>query len=185
MTDFNKYNPYPNKFVIRCPKCHRRAIFQFPFSGPYFSESNATQIASSHPGSQIKECWQNKIKNQTYVVEYHPSLFPWQPKSNTFSFDLYWGVCSCLTCKSRFKHFLSWPEDAYYICTIRDELLWAWTAEHVETLIAYIADKQRDILQYKYPLFLRHLPKKILLAKNRDLVLKKLKKLLAEDKNVG
>jgi len=174
MTDINKYNPYPEVCSIRCPNCRKEATFGFPFvfiSGP--ERSREQRIAQYALPGHIMEAW----GGWTVLINF-PDLFPWKaPEHRTYRRgDI--GGYSCIHCGSRGKHPLDWPQDAYYVCEVRGHTLWAWTRDYAETLRSYIGSKDRK----KYPgylLFLRHIPKVFLLAKNRDTVLKQLDRMLS------
>jgi len=171
MTDFNKYNPYPGRFSIRCPRCGGEATFDFPFE-------------LLNEWSEELESWRVDTTVEIlrwggwFVVAKHPDLFPWKEPSGGYRRSDQ-GVCYCQNCSTRFEHLLEWPSDAYFYCEVKGKLLWAWSREHVKVLKSFIQSKNRKIEDYPgYGLFLHHIPKHFMLAKNRDLVVKKLEKLL-------
>lgn len=171
MTDFNKYNPYPEVCSIRCPKCQAEATFRVPFTLLHGYEDELKE-AQRDPSIQI-ERW-----GGWYVIVHFPRLFPWKrPASYYQRSDI--GFCICPSCGFQDKHELSWPDDAYFVCEVKGQLLWAWTRGHVQALKAFVASKDRKLGDYPgYGLYLHHIPKVFLLAKNREAVVRKLHKLL-------
>lgn len=83
------------------------------------------------------------------------------------------GICS--GCGRRCgSEELSWPEDAFYQISVRGVCLWALDRAQLVLIREYIARKATRGQGF------HKLPKTIVSAKNRDLVLKKIDELLAD-----
>lgn len=173
MTDPNKYNPYPLVHSIRCPKCSGPAIFHLPFRFLHPYETEILTHAQADPNVVI-ERW-----GDWHVVVYFPNIYPWKaPATGGYKHDD-WGSCHCPTCGYKRKHQRRWPNDAYFVCEVEGEQLWAWTREHVIALKYFIASKDRNLRNYPgFELFLHHIPTVFLRAKNRNTVVRKLQHLL-------
>lgn len=174
MTRLYEWNPSPDEMSIRCPACDSEAIFKFAFK----------PMIGLITGPGMERLPQNPnayVTNEggfTALVNY-PDLVPWEPTDRSIGYHVnQWGVCTCPTCGYRKKHELRWPEEAYFVCEVKGEQLWAWDRKYVQILIDYIASKERKPKQHGSMLFLLHIPTTFLLAKNRDEVLKKLRRLL-------
>lgn len=89
------------------------------------------------------------------------------------------GVVECINGHFLLTHVLSWPDDAYYRWEIRGVTLWAWSRDHACRLLEFIKAADRNPHHYpRYHRSLRKLPRTVLLAKNRDLVIRKMSRLL-------
>jgi hypothetical protein len=89
------------------------------------------------------------------------------------------GVSTCDTCGNSNEHVLSWPEDAYYGVEVDSKILWAWTRDAAIALKEFIASDNREPRDYGgHDRFLRHIPKEFLLAKHRDIAVRRLQRLL-------
>jgi len=108
-----------------------------------------------------------KRHSGTYTVNSHYLI----KEKDKFLSDL-----SCLSCGLNKRVMLSWPEDAYWHCTIKGQVLWAWSRQDVSTILNYLESGERTTLSFK----LLHLPKHFKLAKNRNASVKALKQLLNE-----
>ena len=189
VTDFNKYNPYPYIATIRCPSCDGRAEFRKAFAlvqqrhwsyweprlwacGRATSWDRDEQWAPGDPAP----AWRGWI-----IIEQDPALFRWkQPPSGYHDDDR--GVVSCARCVGRRRHTLRWPADAHYRFELPEGVLWAWSREGAEALIAYIDSTDRRPGEHgrgQY-LFLRHIPTVFLRAKNRARVVRRLRRTLDE-----
>jgi hypothetical protein len=134
-----------------------------------------TKLAKTYPEAHL-ENWRG-----SYVLVHFPTIFPWTPPTGGQHYEpeKERGVCSCPKCGYKKKHRLSWPEDAYYVSDFKGHALWAWTREHAVVLKSFVESKDRNPRNYPgYLLFLLHIPEVFLLAKNRDAVSKRLKRML-------
>lgn len=172
VTDFNKYNPYPSIFDIRCPKCAGKAEFRFAFA--LLSQKEYDRMKPKLWPCAETTSWGNWI-----VVQHEPAMFRWKPPARGYRRSDH-GIRSCSSCIGRFKHHLHWPRDAYYRFDLREGLLWAWSESHVHSLIDFIESKDRDPAKHGNYLFLRHIPKEFLDGRRRHRVVRDLKKGLAQ-----
>ena len=174
MTDCNKYNPYPDTFSIRCPNCRKEATFSFPFIFLWGNADNTQRQIQEHA---LPGCKLDKWGGWTILVNF-PDLFPWEPPASGGRRRDDMGACVCGYCGTRALHRLNWPQDAYFACDVRGHTLWAWTRGHAQALKSYIESGDRKTYPGYY-LFLRHIPKVFLLAKNRETVSKKIQRMLS------
>jgi hypothetical protein len=74
---------------------------------------------------------------------------------------------------------VSWPDDAFFSCTVRGHLLWAWSSQHVQAIRDFVESRIRNPGAHRgFKIALMHLPDHFLLAKNRAATLKALDRLL-------
>ena len=86
---------------------------------------------------------------------------------------------SCLNCGFAGKVTINWPRDAYWKCEVKGKTLWTWSLEHTKVLLDYIQSPQRNEKAYPGQLAaLWHLPTHFKLAKNREVAIKSLRKLI-------
>jgi predicted RNA-binding Zn-ribbon protein involved in translation (DUF1610 family) len=90
------------------------------------------------------------------------------------------GPCVCLSCGfNNERHPLKWPEEAYYQCEVDGKILWAWSRGYAAALKDFLASDTREPQNYPgYEDFLFHVPKDFLLAKHRDIAVRRLSRLL-------
>lgn len=170
----------PKEIAIRCPRCKNLALFKAAFHGGSFLEE-AQSEQMKYPGSDIKPSGYQK---DLFVLEYFPKIRTWIPPEKNLRYDYQHsgrrigedqGVCVCVTCKNTYQHDLSWPNDAYYSCEISGKLLWAFDRAGMEEIRKFIISKLRDAYPPRVAL---HVPTHFLIAKNRDLAIKKIDRLL-------
>ena len=93
------------------------------------------------------------------------------------------GRLTCTHCHTtREGVVIQWPDDAFFQCEVRGQLLWAWSAGHARALRDYVQSSKRD--PKAYPGFLAallHLPRHFVVAKNRAATVRALDKLLAHE----
>jgi hypothetical protein len=176
MTYLYDFNTRPSSITIRCPKCHSEAEFRFPFTLLRGDPRDQATIRAGYEDSSAKvERW-----GSWYVLVHFPDIFPWSEASFLSDYqEREWGVSTCSQCGHKGKHKLSWPKDAYFVSNFRGEALWAWTRGHAQALKYFVESKDRN--PWNYPgsvLFLLHIPKAFLMAKNREAVSKKLQRML-------
>lgn len=100
-------------------------------------------------------------------------------KYSTRSQNLDIGTIVCAHCGIRKKHQLSWPEDAYFQISHKQQVLWAFNRDSALDLLDYIESERRDRNLYQYSGFLMKIPKHFLSKKTRDTVIKRIKLLLS------
>ena len=187
MTDYNKHNPYPYIATIRCPRCGKAAEFRKAFAliqgkawgwweprlWPSASLTDWDGKERWYPGDPAP-AWRSWI-----VIEQDPSIHRWKkpPRGGYSATDE--GVIACLNCVGRRKHVLDWPADAFYRFELTQGVLWAWNRELAQALIDFIGSTRRDPAAYgPHFLFLSHIPKRFLLAKEREATVKLLDRAL-------
>jgi predicted RNA-binding Zn-ribbon protein involved in translation (DUF1610 family) len=195
MTHIYDWDIAPETIAIRCPKCGSEAVFRSPFTVlTYLPQgSRWVRLARGYPSSQVppEEALidlammypETHIENWlgSYVLVHFPTIFPWTPPAakQPYEPEREWGVSSCPNCGYQGKHRLSWPDDAYYVTDFKGHALWAWSRGHAQALKTFVESKDRNPRDYPgYFLFLLHIPEVFLLAKNRDAVTKRLKRML-------
>lgn len=193
MTDINKYNPYPHIAVVRCPgttakPCGRPAEFRKgiallckrtwqwwePRLWPCARATDWEGKQRWAPGDLAPQ-WSGWI-----VVEQDPAVQRWKkpPQGYTVS-DA--GIVACPRCVGRRAHTLRWPRDAYYRFELPQGVIWAWNRDGAEALIKFIASTRRNPKNYgTHYLLLRHVPSVFLRAKDREQIVKRLRRDLAE-----
>lgn len=168
MTDINKYNPYPDICIIRCPVCGGPAEFRFAFT--LLGERQYSEFQTKMwPWAETAR-W-----GGWYVIQHDPALYRWKPPPQGYERNND-GIRMCAVCVGRAKHRLDWPTDAFYRFELREGLLWAWTFDHASALADFIESKERDPGQHGYFLFLRHIPKEFLDRRCRDRVVREIRK---------
>jgi hypothetical protein len=117
------------------------------------------------------------------VRDKYPSVMRWEPLDPGDGWRLWHiGVIQCPHCALFKSHTLDCPNDAFYKWEKSGIFLWAFSRKHALVLREYIASKLRKEDDYpSYTDFLRQLPKEVLIAKHRAMILRMLDKTLAED----
>jgi len=192
----------PEQTAICCPECGQCAIFDEPFvfytqikwsaSFPHVTATETVKqgevrIWKVSPGGgyrleepapelqgQPQHQWEHWL-----VIEKYPTFFHWQLPGNGI-YDTYKrGVVKCRHCHFVGKHDLNWPCDAYYRWDIRGTLLWAWSEEHARQLLQFIGGVNRN--PEKAAGWMYQLPKQVLTAKVRPLIIKAITQGLAKN----
>ena len=88
---------------------------------------------------------------------------------------------SCLNCGFHKSQSINWPNDAYWKCTIKGQVLWCWSRDHVNDVLEYLTSNQRNAFKYKNTISLLHIPKHFKQAKNRSAAIKSLNVLLRKN----
>ena len=161
----------PWDVAVRCPRCEREASFTPP-SYTLFDDARAARVGLSITGMG---------DDQYYRVIRYPTLLPWSHLSNR-KYNWHkevWGICICPACGYHNKHLLNWPSDAYYAVQVRDQMLWAWNREYAAALRQYLeTPEQPAAYTPEINNFLVKVPKTFRLKRNRELVRRKLARLL-------
>ena len=176
--------PFGVMLNVRCPRCGGRAGFDEPFD--FLAGKAAKAIDPDDPRPVHR--WAG-----WHVREKYPSVAPWKAPRGAGR-TLYWGGCPdgsggyrmrhrgvvrCSACHFVGLHVLRWPADAFFQWSIRGTTLWAYGAEHARVLLHYVGALQRD--PWRYPgdrKDLQKLPAVILAARNRDLIVRKIRESL-------
>ena len=184
----------PEQIIIRCPKCSECATFDEPFLFCKFY----TEAATSDEILTLKMLPDGRFEsgeiapdlqghpqhpwNGWIVVEKYPRFFHWKLPANGV-YDTYnYGLVKCRECCFVGKHKLDWPEDACYRWNIRGTLLWAWSREHAWQLLKFIGGVDRNPQKAAgWMIQMQQLPKQVLTAKVRPLVVKAISQTLAKN----
>ncbi len=191
----------PSHLAIRCPRCSREADFQFPFSHRGWEEIDrryAENLCLKPFSPMTVEEMQRRVASgeirgrlerdgDEYIVVRFPQVFPldWQPPTETPGTG--WGMCICSFCGYFQRHEVRWPDDGYFAFKVRgnvsgsfqENVVWAYTRGHAIALREYIASEGRKTREYPpYEDFLQHIPAIFLRAKNREIIVRRLDRLL-------
>lgn len=185
----------PHVVSVRCPKCDLEAKFEF-------AEMKKIELKRDIPFFQNSDLFEYCFFESTGSGRWHAAFYFHGLRSNstaeikglpdgyrpedwhhthylTRSHDYDIGTIRCSACFLRRIHVLNWPEESYFQVEYKQQVLWAFDRETVVTLIEYIGSQDRQSSQYKWSSFLRHIPSHFLKANARNLIVKKLGKLLA------
>jgi hypothetical protein len=157
-------------YAIRCPRCGREAAFERP---TIVHTRGDAKTAAADPSLQGR--WRGKT---VYEVLRYPHLLGWKEIVRTRDMFKRAGICRCGSCGYLNRHLLDWPAEAFYAVSIRGRTLWMWSREHVLSLRAYVAATDRA--RVPGARWLSRVPREFLAARNRDELVKKLDRLLAE-----
>lgn len=185
-----------DKLDIRCPRCGKRSIWEEPFS------LYVERMVPEHAITPQMHRWSGHL-----VVERYPSILPWVAPPGSpqgvaagpnvletggiktpadarragYHVMRQRGVVRCPHCHLVAIHYLRWPQDAYFQWIIRGNLLWAWSGEHAHVLLAFLVGSERDGAKYPaYAQSLRNLPKQVITAEVRPLIVKRITKTLSD-----
>jgi hypothetical protein len=171
---------FPTQLEVRCCRCGRRALFDEPFEFYSGSKGKPTKWV---PGSGHQEVdltgrsyhrWGN-----SFVVEKFPHVLPWVKPERGGGYTRREGVVRCTGCHTVYVHDLDWPSDAYYQWSVRGLTFWAWSTEHARVLLEFISSAEREASRFPfYRRSLERLPQPVISAKNRDLVVRHLRRAL-------
>lgn len=176
----------PSDLVVRCPACEGRANFHFAHATTIKRNADLDWFENAKEFF-VARVYDNGYKNLAF---YFPRLkgrrldliedFPpdysakcWLPD---YTPPVHWGFGTmvCSNCDLRRKHSLEWPSDAFHQISHKGSTLWAFDDVSLSCLIEFISSNERDHGWQPYTGFLKHIPKKFLLAKNRAEIIKKL-----------
>lgn len=193
MTEYYDYKSRPNIVSVVCPVCSLEAAFDYAIYSiiqlkadiPYFQESN---LFDYH---MFKESCGDSWHCAVFYPGLHsyiaPEKLPDGPAKKSFLQNGHrpsylndkLGSVVCHSCGCRRKHTLSWPEEAFFAIEFKSKVLWAYNRASALELRDYIASKDRKKRDYKYSGLLKFLPTIFLDRKNRDKLVSKLDKMLA------
>ncbi len=88
---------------------------------------------------------------------------------------------SCLNCGYSKSTVVSWPSYAYWQCSIKGKVLWAWSREHLSTIKRYLQSNERDAFKFENTVSLLYIPKHFKLVRNRSAAIKSIDNLLNEN----
>jgi hypothetical protein len=165
---------------IRCRRCGGRGLFEEPFEF-YPERHGKPRVRLPEGGSQeidltgrVTHRWGGWI-----VVERFSSVLSWSTPQPGTGGGAWTGVVRCTGCHAVYVHDLEWPADAYYQWNVRGVTFWAWSTEHTSILLEFLASTDRDASRFGlYRRSLDKLPQAVIAAKNRDLVVRHLRRAL-------
>ncbi len=192
MTEAYDWNPMPHRVNVICPNCSANAIFEF---------AEIVKISLKKDINYFKKSklFDYEKFTDSYGHKWHGAIFyhglnsinnikdlPKDYSSDDFKHSKYWqryhgldiGAKYCNSCGKRNKSDLNWPQDAFYQCQIKGNILWAFNEECLTELRDFIQSNSRNIKEYSYQSFVLHIPSIFLDRKNRKRTVDKLNKLL-------
>lgn len=184
----------PHKVDVKCPQCGLRAEFEFAevcrielkaevefFQHCAQFEYRQFQDSSGHYWhGALYYAWLHgdpRVALENLPSGYEPS--DWSHSRylrRSHGMDI--GSVHCENCHLRRKHRLSWPDDVYYAVSYKDKVVWAFDRESACDLHDFILSKTRVVSKYRWSSFLLHVPTVFKMQKARELVAKKLFRLL-------
>lgn len=188
----HQWNPPPERIAIRCPSCGDQAVFVFGRFA-YVDDRPQRVVLTRHPACQTFPTTASGAKR--HVVVHHPLLDPENEAGFTGKSlsEGGWerdgahprmregtslGSFACPVCLAGKAHVLTWPSDAFYVCTVRGVTLWTWTQEQCRLLRTFVAALPGERELVAGPLDLRHVPEDFLEGSAQAEVVKRLDRLL-------
>lgn len=191
MTGFYEFFSLPNGVEVTCPHCAGCATFTFAhvfrlekkdvhlFEGRQFEIKQFNQrFAHKWTGvlffpPLLDASWREKLP------EKYQGTSTWEHRANSaFTDGTDLGLICCYQCMAKQKHRLEWPNDAFYSLEFKGHSLWAFNKQMMLQIRDYIQAKDRDAVFESEPIVIRHLPTIFKLAKNREILVKKINKLI-------
>ena len=195
MTALYEMTECPPVLGVHCPDCAAHARFEFA-RVVRITRREDLGYFKAHPAFEYKFCRESHVGMSWHAALFFEGLhgtlaglsdLPQGYVSSDWARSSTWrcrlahfplGTLTCKRCRSKRRHELSWPNDAWFQCEIRGELLWAFDRTSALMLRDYLASDDRKTGKYEQARFLRYIPSKCKTAKVRALVLKKLGRLL-------
>jgi len=160
-------------YDVRCPNCGSRAVWDAAFETVPTRRGQPIDTDDPRPVHQ----W-----GGWFLRERYPTVVPWRPprgRPGNYLVQGEFGVVRCPECHRIAAQPLCWPGDAFFQWSIRGVRLWAWNAEHARVLLDYIGCELRDPGKYgRYGRDLQKLPARVLAARNRELVVRRIRESL-------
>lgn len=185
----------PHKVDVKCPQCGLRAEFEFAeiCSIKLKADVEFFKCSSQFEYRRFQDSCGHYWHGALYYAGLHGDLGaalghlpegyePGNWKHSKYlnrSHGLDIGSVQCAHCHFRNKHTLDWPNDAYYSVSYKNNVLWAFNKESACELHEFILAKNRDISKYRWSFFLLHVPTIFKTFKARELVTKKLLRLIS------
>lgn len=185
----------PHKVDIKCPVCGKHALFEFAEvvrislnkDIPFFEKSTLFEYR------QFEDFCGQKWHGAVYYANLHggstkpiQELPEWYTAENwnhskylTRSHGTDLGATLCYHCQARQPYILKWPDDAFYLISIKNNLLWAFNRESAVALKDYIASSERKKTNHRWAGFLLHIPTTFKRKNVRADIVKKINKLLS------
>jgi hypothetical protein len=171
---------FPSQLEIRCTRCKKRALFDEPFE---FFPKIKSKPRQHLPDGESEEV---DLTERSYhrwggwfVLEKFPNVLPWTTPKYGGGYSRKQGVVRCENCHAVYVHDMDWPGDAYYQWNVRGIIFWAWSTEHARVLLQFLSGTDRDASKLGcYRRSLERLPQAVISAKNRDLVVRHLRRAL-------
>ena len=183
MSHWSQCDDVPPLIHVSCPSCSGRA--EFWQAVPILFRTNSQYREAALLSCFLCHSWNTARGFGSAEGWYFPELDSlsgdeWSPETRRHFGLNKLGTLRCTTCCLKHKRRLCWPEDAYYQCEVRGDRLWAWSEEHAQMLRDFIQCKRRlkPAQEIENQPFLKVIPTKFLVAKNRKSVLQQLNRLL-------
>lgn len=195
MTGFYEFFGKVDDIDVSCPVCRHQAHFTYAHilrlakkaDANVFSDAGFVvqdfNLRQGHkwPGvvifpAQLGLHWRRYLPEDYQCAG---TILHWADTACTDGTDLGWIVCP--HCQLSGKHLLDWPNDAFFIISLKGQSLWAYRRSMFEIIRDYLAAPHRDTRLEHEHVILRHLPTIFKLAKNRRTVIRKMNQCLAAD----
>lgn len=88
------------------------------------------------------------------------------------------GTGTCTACGRSFRK-INWPADAYYAADVRGGAYWAWNEDYLQVLRARVTgnrvlERQLCVDHFSYHYFLTRLPKRVVITRNREAIVRRI-----------
>ena len=190
----------PDVVAVRCSLCQSHAPFEFATCVriklrkdiPYFQNSKYFEyVAPSDPlsdGKNMAVHFHGLEGNALARIQDLPDGYEASDWTRPFGqtglrYPRFYdhGTLVCGACGARRRHNLSWPNDAWFVVSHRDHVLWSFNRAMTVELRDYIASTERSRRGSKFAGALARVPTEFLDAKAREPVTRKLEALLKSD----
>lgn len=184
----------PHLLDIKCPRCGRLAEFEFAEVREivrrrdidFFQRSDLFEYRKFQ--KTIGQSWHGALYHQGLHGNPESSIknLPTGYKASEWSHPKCFrdrrgegeGAIACAQCHLRRKHLLLWPNDAYFSIHYRAHTLWAFNVDSAIELLDFLSAKERDQDRYRWRGFLTHVPTVFKTKKAREVVCRRLSRLL-------
>ena len=187
MTHWSEAGYVPPLIHIRCPTCSGAAEF-FRAIRQQVKTRKAWEEGRKSVAFMCSE-WTKSGGDSYATLWYYPELDLHSGRGcvrdrQRYRGDSKLGTILCPSCHLKKKGELRWPKQAFYQCDIRGRKLWAWNRAHTVALRDFVITPHRMNPAYERPIqsFLKTVPTHFLSARCRKLVLKRLERLLRDNK---
>jgi len=196
VTEAYDRNLMPHRVSISCPACGSLADFEF-------AEIVRIKLSADVPSFKNNDAFEYQFFEDRNGSRWHGAIFYHGLKGSTPSVirdlpegysaedwdhspylyrghGLNIGAVTCGSCGYRRKHYLRWPDEAFYQTDYRGKVLWAFDRESAAELLDFIASDDRGRENRKWRAFLMRVPSHFLKKQARETVTKKLRRLLQD-----
>ena len=181
---------YRNEFLVECPKCSREALVKVDH--PIYLNNGHLTCYNCHYSLTEKAIVRYKavVKRTCDNCGKEIKKITCNNKSKVESLTIPCNHCGTVrTYQPRNEEYLavkenSFPSDPifnntlWFQCTIKDDLFWAYNKKHLLEIRKYVSSKLRERETLDYTTMVEKLPNFIKQAKNREIIIKSIDKLL-------